>query len=47
MEAPSPAQGGRDMERNWIKAAIMELLDRANEDQLRAIFQFVSHYLNR
>lgn len=44
---PSPAQGGREMERNWIKAAIIDLLGRADEAQLRAIFQFISHYLNR
>lgn len=35
------------MERNWIKAAIIDLLDRADEAQLRAIFQFISHYLSR
>lgn len=35
------------MERNWIKAAIMELLERADEAQLRAIYQFISHYLSR
>lgn len=35
------------MERNWIKAAIIELLERADEAQLRAIFQFISHYLSR
>lgn len=47
MAPTSPAQGGREMERNWIKAAIIELLNGADEAQLRAIFQFVSHYLNR
>lgn len=47
MGAPSPAQGGRNMERKWITAAIVELLNRADEAQLRAIFQFISHYLRR
>lgn len=47
MAPPSPAQGGREMERNWIKAAIIDLLDRADEAQLRAIFQFIFHYLNQ
>ncbi len=35
------------MERKWITAAIVELLNRADEAQLRAIFQFISHYLSR
>lgn len=47
MEVPSTAQGGRNMERKWITAAIVELLNRADEAQLRAIFQFISHYLSR